>query len=57
MEGQRLGRSPLNIDFDALVRDRLAGISMSKVAEKYGVSRPVSSGSSGGAATSAVAAA
>ena len=39
MEGQRLGRSPLNIDHDALVSDRLAGMSLSKVANKYGVSR------------------
>jgi DNA invertase Pin-like site-specific DNA recombinase len=39
LEGQRLGRSPLNIDHDALVRDRLAGMSLTKVAKKYGVSR------------------
>jgi DNA invertase Pin-like site-specific DNA recombinase len=39
LEGQRLGRAPLNIDHDALVRDRLAGMSLTNVAKKYGVSR------------------
>jgi DNA invertase Pin-like site-specific DNA recombinase len=39
MEGQRLGRAPLDIDHDSLVRDRLAGMSLSTVAKKYGVSR------------------
>ena len=39
MEGQRLGRAPLDIDHDALVRDRLAGMSLTIVAKKYGVSR------------------
>jgi DNA invertase Pin-like site-specific DNA recombinase len=39
MEGQRLGRAPLKIDHDALVRDRLTGMSLTIVAKKYGVSR------------------
>ncbi len=39
MEGQRLGRTPLNIDHDALVSDRLTGMSLTKVAKKYGISR------------------
>ena len=39
MEGQRLGRAPLDVDHDALVRDRLAGMSLTCVAKKYGVSR------------------
>jgi DNA invertase Pin-like site-specific DNA recombinase len=39
LEGGRLGRAPLNIDHDALVRDRLAGMSLTNVARKYGVSR------------------
>jgi transposase len=39
LEGQRLGRAPLDIDRDALVRDRLAGMSLTSVAKKYGVSR------------------
>src|ERR1019366_326795 len=39
LEGQRLGRAPLDIDHAALVRDRLAGGSLTIVAKKYGVSR------------------
>jgi len=39
LEGQRLGRAPLDVDHDAVVRDRLAGMSLTKVAKKYGVSR------------------
>jgi DNA invertase Pin-like site-specific DNA recombinase len=39
LEGQRLGRAPLDIDRDALVRDRLAGMSLTSVGKKYGVSR------------------
>jgi DNA invertase Pin-like site-specific DNA recombinase len=39
MEGQRLGRAPLNINHDALVCDRLAGMSLTSVAKKYSVSR------------------
>jgi len=39
LEGQRLGRAPLNIDHNALVRDRLAGMSLTTVARKYGISR------------------
>ena len=39
LEGQRLGRAPLNINHDALVRDRLTGMSLSSVARKYGISR------------------
>ncbi len=39
LEGQRLGRQPLDVDHDALVADRLGGMSLTKVARKYGVSR------------------
>src|ERR1019366_3728496 len=39
MEGQRLGRAPLDIDHDALVQERLAGMSLTNIARKYGVSR------------------
>jgi predicted DNA-binding protein (UPF0251 family) len=39
IEGQRLGRVPLNIDRNAFVRDRLAGMSLTEVAKKSGVSR------------------
>jgi DNA invertase Pin-like site-specific DNA recombinase len=39
IEGRRLGRAPLNVDRIALVRDRLAGMSLTDVAAKYRVSR------------------
>lgn len=39
LEGQRLGRVPLDIDHPALIRDRLSGLSLTQVAKKYGVSR------------------
>ena len=39
LEGQKLGRAPLDINHDALVRDRLAGMSLTCAAKKYGVSR------------------
>ena len=39
LEGFRLGRAPLDIDHDGLVRDRLSGMSLTKTAKKYGVSR------------------
>jgi DNA invertase Pin-like site-specific DNA recombinase len=39
LEGQRLGRAPLDVDRDALVRDRLTGMSLTDVANKYGISR------------------
>jgi DNA invertase Pin-like site-specific DNA recombinase len=39
LEGQRLGRKPLDVDHTALVRDRLNGLSLSKTAARYGVSR------------------
>ena len=39
MEGQQLGRTPLDINHDALVGDRLAGMSLTNVARKYRVSR------------------
>lgn len=39
LEGQRLGRVPLEIDHPALVRDRLSGLSLTLTAKKYGVSR------------------
>jgi DNA invertase Pin-like site-specific DNA recombinase len=35
----RIGRSPLNVDHAALVRDRLYGMSLTHVAKKYGLSR------------------
>jgi DNA invertase Pin-like site-specific DNA recombinase len=39
LEGYVLGRSPLSVDHEALVRDRLSGMSLTRVAEKYRVSR------------------
>jgi len=39
MEGVRLGRTPLNIDRAAIVRDRLSGMSLTQVAKRYRVSR------------------
>lgn len=39
LEGFRLGRQPLDVDHDALVADRLGGMSLTNVAKKYGVSR------------------
>ena len=39
IEGRRLGRTPLDVNRDALVRDRLAGMSLTNVANKYRISR------------------
>jgi DNA invertase Pin-like site-specific DNA recombinase len=39
LEGQRLGRVPLDIDHASLVRDRLSGMSLTNCSKKYGVSR------------------
>jgi DNA invertase Pin-like site-specific DNA recombinase len=39
MEGQRLGRVPLDINRSAIVSDRLSGLSLTEVAKKHRVSR------------------
>jgi DNA invertase Pin-like site-specific DNA recombinase len=39
IEGRRLGRAPLSVDRNALVSDRLAGMSLTDVAKKYRISR------------------
>jgi DNA invertase Pin-like site-specific DNA recombinase len=39
LEGRRLGRAPLSVDRNALVRDRLAGMSLTDVAAKFRISR------------------
>jgi DNA invertase Pin-like site-specific DNA recombinase len=39
LEGRRIGRTPLDVDRVALVRDRLAGMSLTRVAKNYGISR------------------
>ena len=39
LEGRRIGRTPLDVDHAALVRDRLSGMSLTVVARKHGLSR------------------
>jgi len=39
LEGRSLGRVPLDIDHTALARDRLGGMSLTRCAMKYGISR------------------
>jgi DNA invertase Pin-like site-specific DNA recombinase len=39
LEGRSLGRARLDIDHEALVRDRLSGMSLTAVAKRYSVSR------------------
>jgi DNA invertase Pin-like site-specific DNA recombinase len=39
LEGRRIGRTPLDVDHAALVRDRLSGMSLTIVAKKHGLSR------------------
>ena len=39
LEGYRLGRAPLDVDRDAIVRDRLSGNSLTEVSKRHGVSR------------------
>ena len=39
LEGRRIGRAPLNIDRDKIVRDRRSGMSLRQVARKHGISR------------------
>jgi DNA invertase Pin-like site-specific DNA recombinase len=39
LEGRRIGRKPLNVDRAAIVRDRLAGLSLTEVARQHRVSR------------------
>jgi DNA invertase Pin-like site-specific DNA recombinase len=39
LEGRRIGRTPLDVDHAALVKDRLSGMSLSVVANKHGLSR------------------
>jgi DNA invertase Pin-like site-specific DNA recombinase len=39
LEGQRLGRQPLDVDRAAIVRDRLNGMSLTQCSKKYVVSR------------------
>jgi DNA invertase Pin-like site-specific DNA recombinase len=39
LEGRRIGRPPLNVDRDALIRDRGHGQSLRQLAKLYGISR------------------
>ncbi len=39
LQGQRMGREPLDVDRDAVVRDRLSGMSLTQCANKHGISR------------------
>jgi DNA invertase Pin-like site-specific DNA recombinase len=39
LEGRRIGRAPLNVNREEVVRDRHAGMSLTKVAAKYRISR------------------
>jgi DNA invertase Pin-like site-specific DNA recombinase len=39
LDGLPVGRQPLDIDHDALVQDRLSGMSLTDVAKRYSVSR------------------
>ncbi|MFY9532259.1 MAG: recombinase family protein [Candidatus Acidiferrales bacterium] len=39
LEGRQIGRAPLNIDRQQVVRDRLSGMSLTQVAQKHKISR------------------
>jgi len=39
LEGRQIGRAPLKIDREQLVRDRLSGMSLTQVAKKHRISR------------------
>jgi DNA invertase Pin-like site-specific DNA recombinase len=39
LEGRRIGRAPMNIDREQVVRDRRSGMSLRQVARKHGISR------------------
>jgi len=39
LEGQRLGRAPLDVDREAIVRDRLSSMSLTQTAKRHRVSR------------------
>jgi DNA invertase Pin-like site-specific DNA recombinase len=39
LDGLSVGRQPLDVDHDLIVADRLAGMSLTDVAKRYGVSR------------------
>jgi DNA invertase Pin-like site-specific DNA recombinase len=39
LDGVRIGRTPLNLDRAAIVRDRIGGMTLTAVAKKWGISR------------------
>jgi DNA invertase Pin-like site-specific DNA recombinase len=39
LEGRRIGRAPLDVDRNQVVRDRLSGLSLTQVAKRHGLSR------------------
>jgi DNA invertase Pin-like site-specific DNA recombinase len=39
LDGRRIGRTPLDVDHAAPVKDRLSGMSLTQVAKKYSLSR------------------
>jgi DNA invertase Pin-like site-specific DNA recombinase len=39
LEGRRIGRAPLNINREEVVSDRRSGMSLTKVAQRHGISR------------------
>jgi DNA invertase Pin-like site-specific DNA recombinase len=39
LEGRRIGRAPLDLDREQVVRDRRSGMSLSQLAEKHEISR------------------
>jgi len=39
LDGVRIGRAPFNLDRAAIVRDRLSGMSLTAVSQKWGISR------------------
>ena len=39
LEGRRIGRRPLDLDRQAIIADRLKGLSLTQVAERHGISR------------------
>ncbi len=41
LEGRRIGRPPLDIDREAVLRDRDSGMSLTEVAQAHGISRPM----------------
>jgi len=39
LEGRRIGRTPLDVERQAVVRDRRSGMSLRQAARKHGISR------------------